>query len=347
MDFSRFKKYLERFVARAQEIDEEFTEDWRAKANRRSVVIIIVVGGIALISYVFFIAPPATFPVGTLVTVPEGSSARETGTLLEQQGVVRNGTAFSIAVTILGADRGVRAGDYLFKEPRTLFSIARAITTGAYGLEPIKIRIPEGATTADMAKLYSAELQRFDSEKFLEKAKPMEGYLFADTYFFLPNATEDVVIRTMRQNFDTNIASLAGDIETFGKPLADVVTMASILEKEAFTMDDRRMIAGVLWRRIKMKMPLQVDAAFLYSLGRTTFSLTKEDLQNKDDPYNTYTHTGLPPTPIGSPSLSSLKAAVTPIDKGYLFYLADHNHITHYAKTYEEHLRNKALYLGS
>jgi len=341
------KRYLERLFRTGEDLEERWTLNWRHQANRRSVLIIIGFGAIALVSYVFLIAPPVSFPVGNLITIPEGATAQEAGRMLEEQGVVRDGTAFSIAVTVLGADRGVRAGDYLFKEPKDLFSIARAITTGAFGLEPIKIRIPEGATTKDMAKLYASQLQRFDEEKFLEEAQPQEGFLFPDTYFFLPNATEEVVLKAMRQNFDTNITSLAGEIESFGKPLKDVVIMASLLEKEARTMQDRRMIAGVLWRRIKIGMALQVDAAFLYSLGRTTFSLTKKDLQDKDDPYNTYVHKGLPPGAIGSPSLSSLRAAVTPIDQGYLFYLADGNHVTHYSKTYEEHLRKKALYLGT
>jgi UPF0755 protein len=347
MLFSHFRKRFERIIATANRLDEEVTINWREQANRRSVLILIAIGAITLISYVFLIAPPRSFPVGNLIAVPEGASAREAGEMLEAQGVVRNGTAFSIAVTILGADRGVRAGDYLFKEPRDLFSLARAITTGAFGLEPIRIRIPEGATTKEMAKVYAAQLQRFDTEKFIEKAQPEEGFLFPDTYFFLPNATEEIVIKAMRQNFDTNIAALAGEIEASGRPLRDIVIMASILEKEAFDHQDRRMIAGVLWRRIKIDMALQVDAAFLYSLGRSTFTLTRQDLQNSDDPYNTYVHKGLPPGAIGSPSLSSLKAAATPIDQGYLFYLADSNHVTHYAKTYEEHLRFKALYLGT
>jgi UPF0755 protein len=347
MDFSRIKRYLERLVAAVNRVDEEVSVNWREQANRRSVIILIALGSIALISYVFLIAPPSSFPTGNLIAVPEGASAKEAGQMLEEQGVVRNGTAFSIAVTILGADRGVRAGDYLFKEPKDLFSVARAITTGAFGLEPIRIRIPEGATTKEMARIYSAQLQRFDAEKFVEKAQPDEGFLFPDTYFFLPNATEDIVIKAMRQNFDTNIAQLAGEIESFGKPLREVVIMASILEKEAFDHTDRRKIAGVLWRRIRIDMALQVDAAFLYSIGRATFTLTKEDLANEDDPYNTYAHKGLPPGAIGSPSLSSLRAAVTPIDEGYLFYLADSNHITYYSKTYEEHMRKRALYIGS
>jgi UPF0755 protein len=345
MDFSRIKRQLERLVAAANRVDEEVSVNWREQANRRSVIIIIAIGSIMLLSYVFLVAPPSSFPTGNLIAVPEGASAKEAGQMLEEQGVVRNGTAFSIAVTILGADRGVRAGDYLFKEPKDLFSVARAITTGAFGLEPIRIRIPEGATTKEMAKIYSSQLQRFDAEKFIEKAQPDEGFLFPDTYFFLPNATEDIVIKAMRQTFDTEIAKLAGEIDAFGKPLREVVIMASILEKEAFDHEDRRKIAGVLWRRIKIDMALQVDAAFLYSIGRATFTLTKEDLANEDDPYNTYVHKGLPPGAIGSPSLSSLRAAVTPIDGGYLFYLADRNHVTYYSKTYAEHLRLKALYI--
>lgn len=346
MDFSSLKRHLERLISAVNRVDDEVITNWREQANRRSVLILITMGAIALVSYVFLIAPPRSFPTGNLIAVPEGASAKEVGALLEAQGVVRNGTAFSLAVTILGADRGVRAGDYLFKEPKPLFSVTRAITTGAFGLEPIRIRIPEGATTREMAKIYVAQLQRFNADAFMQKAQPEEGFLFPDTYFFLPNATEDIVIKAMRQNFDTNIASLAGEIESSGKPLKDIVIMASILEKEAFAHDDRRMIAGVLWRRIKIDMALQVDAAFLYSLGRSTYSLTKDDLANKEDPYNTYVHKGLPPGAIGSPSLSSLRAAATPVDQGYLFYLADRNHVTYYSKTYEEHLRKKELYIG-
>lgn len=320
---------------------------WREHSNRRSMLIILFGGGAALVLYMYVIAPPQTFPTGKLVTVQEGASASEVAQQLKEQGVVRQDISFRAAVILLGRDRGVRAGDYLFKEPKDVIAVARAITTGAYGLEPIRIRIPEGATTKTMAKLYASQLERFDAESFIKKAQPQEGYLFPDTYFFLPNATEDTVIEAMRQNFDTQIESLLGDITKFGKPLNEIVIMASILEKEAHNYQDRQMISGVLWRRMKIGMALQVDAAFLYSLGYTTFDLTKADLANKEDPYNTYANKGLPPGAIGSPSLSSLRAAANPIDKGYLFYLADSNHVTHYSKTYEEHLRLKARYLGT
>ena len=106
------------------------------------------------------------------------------------------------------------------------------------------------------------------------------------------------------------------------------------------------MIAGVLWRRLKLHMPLQVDATFIYILGKSTFQLTTADLK-VDSPYNTYRYPGLPAGPIDSPSLNSLKAAVTPIDMGYIYYLADKNGTTYYSKTYPEHVRKKNVYLGT
>lgn len=326
---------------------QRLAAEWREHSTRRSVVMIVAGGSLALGMYMYAIAPPRDFPIGLLVSVPEGTTAGEIGKILEEQKVIQQSIAFRVSIMLLGRDRDVRAGDYLFKEPKDVISVARVITTGAFGLEPRRFRVPEGATTHEMAKLYSTELQRFDTEKFIAAAQPQEGYLFPDTYFFLPNATADTVLSAMRQNFDEKIAALNEDIVKSGKTLNEVVIMASILEREARIYEDRRMIAGVLWRRLKIDMALQVDAAFLYSIGRSTFTLTKADLRNSDDPYNTYVNKGLPPGAIGSPSLSSLKAAVNPIDKGYLFYLADNSNVTHYSKTYEEHLRLKALYLGS
>lgn len=345
--FQQFRRYAFLAFEWVYTEPQRIALEWREHANRRSMLIILFGGGAALVLYMYVIAPPQEFPTGKLITVKEGATASEVAQILEEQQVVRQSESFRLAVILLGRDRGVRAGDYLFKEPKDVITVARAITTGAYGLEPIRIRVPEGATTKYMAKLYTSQLQRFDADEFIKKAQPQEGYLFPDTYFFLPNATEDTVIEAMRQNFDSQIETLVGDITKFGKPLEEIVIMASILEKEAHNYQDRQMIAGVLWRRLRIDMALQVDAAFLYSLGYTTFDLTKADLANKEDPYNTYANKGLPPGAIGSPSLSSLRAAVNPVDKGYLFYLADSNHVTHYSKTYEEHLRLKARYLGT
>ncbi|MCI0562493.1 MAG: endolytic transglycosylase MltG [Nitrososphaera sp.] len=327
-------------------VQQKFSDRWRQHSNRRTIIVVTLAGLIATLVYLFMIRPPDTFPIGALVSVPEGQSLAQIGQTLEDAGVVRSGVAFRLTAVILGKGREMRAGDYVFKEPRGVFSIARAISIGAYGLEPVRIRIHEGATTRQMAVIFGSQLVRFNQANFLAQATPMEGYLFPDTYFFLPNATESTVIQTMRQNFDAHIATIDPQIKASGRSLEDIVIMASILEREdSAEGDDRRMIAGVLWNRLKNGMALQVDVTFLYTIGKSTFQLTHQDLAS-DSAYNTYIHKGLPPGPIGSPSLNSLLAAVTPIKSDNLFYLADSSGVTHYSKTYQQHLDKKVLYIG-
>jgi UPF0755 protein len=275
--------------------------------------------------------------------VPEGESLQDIATTLYQDGVIRSPLMFRALVVVRGHEKSVHAGDYLFKEPLDIFSVARALSIGQYGLEPARIRIPEGATTKQMAIIFSSQLQRFNPDAFLAQAGPQEGYLFPDTYFFLPNASENTVIEAMRQNFDQKIATIQPQIASSTHSLQDVVVMASILEREAYNTQDRRMISGVLWNRIARGMPLQVDAAFSYTLGKGTFQLTMKDLITPS-PYNTYINKGLPPTAIGSPSLDSLTAAVTPIKSNYLYFLADSHGVTHYCPTYACQLANKARY---
>lgn len=344
MEFS--KRSLEEFFDRVWSELARLSEYWRTHTNRRTILTSIFAGVLAVVFYVSAVEPPNAFPLNTLITIPEGTTLSETAEIFQELRVVRSGTALKIIMTLTGHQRDVHAGDYLFKEPQSVFSVARAIATGAYGLEPARFRVAEGATVREMARLFGTLLERFDEERFLENAQPYEGYLFPDTYFFLPNTTDEQVLSTMRQNFDQHIKPLGEEIVAYGKPLEEVITMASLLEREAHNTLDRRKIAGVLWNRLDRGMLLQVDAAFLYTLGRSTFQLTTADLKS-DDPYNTYVHKGLPPGPIGSPSLNSIRAAVTPVEHDYLFYLADHENITYYSKTYEEHLEKKQLYLGT
>jgi len=338
------EKLLERAFAAYERFSERLSLRWREHANRRTIVILVLVGSLMTVLYLYVIRPPDNFPLNTLVTIEGGATVADAGMSLEESSVVRSGPALRWLIVLLGHEGDVHAGDYLFKEPRDLFSVARAVVIGAYGLEPSRIRIPEGATTKEMALILGSQLLRFDREKFLLEAQPMEGYLFPDTYYFLPNATEELVLRTMRQNFDARTLAIDAQIRESGKPLKDIVIMASLLEREARIMQDRRMIAGVLWNRLQKGMLLQVDAAFLYTLGKGTYQLTTKDLL-ADSPYNTYRNPGLPPGPIGSPSLNSILAAVTPIKHDYLYYLADRLGITHYSKTYAEHLRNKRKYI--
>lgn len=323
----------------------QFGDHWREHTNRRTIIGALIVGALFAAVYLFAIRPPDNFPAGELVTIPEGESLSAIANTLYQNGVIRSPLMFRLIVMVTREDRMLHAGDYLFKEPLSVFSIARRLAQGAFGLEPFRFRIQDGFTTKQMAELYSTVLQRFDKEQFLAKAQPQEGYFFPDTYFFLPNATEDTVMEAMRQNFDTQVVKVTPEIASSTHSLQDIVIMASIVEREARNYEDRQLIAGVLWRRIRLGMPLQADATFLYTLGKGSFDLTLEDLKS-DSPYNTYTHKGLPPTAIGSPSLDSIRATIHSIDKGYLYYLADNTGVTHYSKTYAQHQANERLYLG-
>ena len=316
---------------------------WDLHANRRTVVILVVIGALFTYLYLTVIQPPDAFPLNQLVAVPKGESLEEVANALEDAQVVRSAFALEVVVTLLGNERNVHAGDYLFKEPLDVFSVAHKLAIGAYGLEPTRVRIHEGATIKEMSVLFDKQFERFDADNFLAQTRMQEGYLFPDTYFFLPNVTEDTVIQTMRQNFDAQIAPLLPLIASSTRSLPDIVIMASIIEREARNSADRRMISGVLWNRINRGMALQVDVTFLYTIGKGTFQLTNKDLLTDSD-YNTYMRKGLPPTAIGSPSLDSLQAAVSPTKNDYIYFLADHSGVTHFCKTYACQLANKARY---
>lgn len=340
--FALLKDYFGTF----RRSEQELSYNWKKHANFLSLIIISVAVILAGILYLAIIRAPAAFPVEKLVSVAPGLTLNQVSQRLHEDSVVRSPLTFRMLVKILGNERGVQAGDYLFKEPMDVFSIARAISIGAFGLEARHIRVPEGATTKEMSVIFAGKLERFNQANFLAQAQPLEGYLFPDTYYFLPNATEDMVIQAMRQNFDSRIAEIDALIQSSGRSLEDIVNMASIIEREARIPKDRRLISGALWNRIDRNMALQVDVTFLYTIGKGTFQLTMKDLLS-DSPYNTYVNKGFPPTPIGSPSMDSLIAAANPTKNDYLFYLADNSGITHFSKTYAEHRKKQRFYLGT
>jgi len=337
------KTALEKFFDALDALQKHLSDRWRLHANRRTIVILIILGGLSTYAWVGLIQPPDNFPTDRLVSVPQGEALSQIAQMLYDDGVIRSPFAFKMLMTLFGTTRTAQAGDYLFKEPRDLFTIARAMSVGAFGLEPTKIRLPEGATVKEMATIFSVHLERFNKENFLAQAQSQEGYLFPDTYFFLPNANEGIVIQTLRQNFDSKITSIAPQIASSTRSLSDIVVMASILEREAYNTKDRKLISGVLWNRINRGMPLQVDVTFAYTQGKGTFQITMKDLTTPS-PYNTYINKGFPPTPIGNPSLDSLMAAVEPTPNDYLYFLADRRGVTHYCKTYSCQLANKARY---
>lgn len=308
------------------------------------VSMVIACGFLLTLCYHAFFKPPAAFPHDTIITIESGSSFYDIADTLEESNVIRSPFLLRLFIFLWGNEKGIIAGDYLFLKPENVSHVARRIARGDFELRPVRVTIPEGSTVAQIATLLETSLRAFPTKQFLDLAEEKEGYLFPDTYFFPPNAKPETVIAKMAAIFEDKITTLRNDMDTFGHSLFDIVTMASLLEKEARTKETRRMISGILWKRLQLNMPLQVDAPFLSINGKSSRELTIDDLAI-DSPYNTYKYRGLPKGPIGNPGLEALLDAVTPIQSPYLYYLADKNGVTHYAKTFEEHKHNKELYL--
>ncbi len=288
--------------------------------------------------------PPSDFPAGLVFTVRQNSTLSGTADQLAANHIVRSAVMYKAYVVLLHDGHGIQAGDYLFDAPQSALRVAYRTAYGIEGLPKIKTTIPEGSDAKDISIILGKSIAGFASTTFLSMAKSQEGYLFPDTYYFYKNTTPQQAIESMKSDFDARIATISSSISAFGKPIVDVVKMASIVEKEATSTVDRRIIAGILWKRLADKYPLQVDPPFYYFLGKDSAQLTLDDLA-VDSPYNLYKHTGLPPTPIDSPSLDAILATVTPTDTPYWYYLSDKHGNMHYSATFDGQLVNKAKYL--
>lgn len=293
----------------------------------------------------FYNRPPLDFQKKTFLTIEKGTALSTIADDFEKRKLVRSPFWLKAFVTLRAGSHGAIAGDYFFKERASALRIAERLVRGEYGLEETRIVIPEGLTNKEVAAIFARALPKFSAREFLSLAAKKEGYLFPDTYYFLPNVSASVVIATMEENFDKKISEIEPLVQIFKKPIKDIVVMASLLEKEARTTDTRRRIAGILWKRLRLGLLLQVDAVFPYIFEGKAYDLTTGDLF-VDSPYNTYKYKGLPLGAISNPGSDALRAAVTPIDTPYLYYLSDKNGEMHYAKTHDEHLLNRAKYLG-
>ncbi len=330
--FSRFKKLFKNPFR-------------RRRLNRlRLVQGLSLVIFLVFIVYVLIFSAPSDFSENTMVRIEAGSTLSEVAQDLADQAVIRRPVVFMVLSKLIGNQAGVIAGDYYFSRPPNVVTVANRLVKGKFDIDAIKVTFPEGLTVNDMAVLLDDKLPSFDRQRFVSLAEEKEGFLFPDTYFFSPFSSEADVIKEMRQNFDRQVSDLYPHIATTGRNLKEIVIMASILEKEARTTESRRIISGILWKRIDNDMRLQVDAVFPYIIGKNTFELTTDDLFH-ESPYNTYRHEGLPPGPIANPSRNAIEAALFAENSPFWFYLSDRSGEMHYAITHDDHVRNKNRYL--
>ncbi len=289
--------------------------------------------------------PPEDFPAGDTIHIPKNISLSRVSTILYQKNVILSPFLFK-AIAIVFHDRGrMSAGDYLFKEPANVWTVASRLASGDQGLSRIRITIPEGSTARDITWILLKNIPGFNAPYFAKISASSEGYLFPDTYFFYPNSTPEEIMKSLRETFTDHLDDFSSSIKLSGRKFEDIITMASIVEKEAANTTDRAIIAGILWKRLDMGMPLQVDVPLVYITSNTSGYVSLDDTKI-DSPYNTYKYAGLPRGPISNPGLDSLKAVLNPTKTNYLYYLSDKSGKMHYAVDHEGHVVNREKYLN-
>lgn len=240
--------------------------------------------------------------------------------VLDKEKIINNSNLFNLFGKIFNLK--IKTGDYLFEKNLSIPEIFYQLARGNHKITPTRVTIREGLDNEKISDILDQKLTNFDKNIFLEKARDKEGKLFPDTYFFFPLTTEEEIVNELYNTFILKTKDLKEQIIISGKTLEEILTMASILEGEANGEKDNKIISGILWKRLSINMPLQVDVA-----------------------RETYKEKGLPPKPLNNPGLNSIKASISPIESNYLYYLHDKKGEVHYAKNYEEHKKNINLYL--
>jgi len=287
--------------------------------------------------------------------VDQGSGARQIGTRLAQDGFIADPLYFVFTVWEHGFSSSLKAGTYVLNPGETPERIALDMAQGNVFRDTVTIIVPEGFTVSDIEtacegaglflhatkKLTDLGVSDFKTRySFLADVSDeatLEGYLFPDTYVFERSSSPVGVAEGMLDNFGKKLGELTSRTD-----VSEIVIAASLIQKEVSSLEDMELVSGILWKRIQIGMPLQMDATVVYATGKNI--LSTQDLK-MDSPYNTYLHKGLPPGPIANPGSDALKAALNPTESDYLFYLSKRNGETVFSTTLAEHNAAKQLYL--
>lgn len=291
----------------------------------------------------------------TIVVVPSGATGHQIAELLAQRGVIASPFTFELLARLRGDRSRMQAGQFRFGAHRTQSEVLRQLVEGGQQIA-VWVTIPEGYTDAQIARTLAEH--RLSNEQRLtadfahgtlafprSKTPSLEGYLFPDTYL-IPRGAKPAAIATMlTDQFRLELPKGAGwRAAQLGLTIPQVVTLASLVEREGKVDAERPLIAGVYYNRLRLGMPLQVDASLEYVFKRHKDVITYADLA-LNSPYNTYRHAGLPPTPIANPGLPSLRAAFFPQRSDYLYYVAMGNGRHAFSRTLAEQNANVARYL--
>jgi UPF0755 protein len=325
------------------------------------LILLAAAGGTAAYTWVALARPYKNFPnEGLFVTLPYGASPRLAGRILAREGVIRSAIAFEWYCRWTrrrNGGRGVlKAGDYFFDHAVTAREVFDTLANGRVYVK--SVTVPEGSTVSDIAALLERE-GLIPREAFLAaaqdsslvgdiapKARNLEGFLFPATYPFPRHPTAQDVVAAMVRRFRDTWAQIGAETGPGARSPEEVVTLASLVERETPQAEERPLVAAVFLNRLRLKRPLQCDPTVVYALkleGRGNGPLTIKDLRF-ESPYNTYRHTGLPPGPIANPGEASLRAALKPAKSDYLYFVANTQGGHFFSRTLAEHNRNVRRY---
>jgi UPF0755 protein len=319
---------------------------------------ILLAGMTSMFAAAVFWGPvPEPLPHPIIVVIEAGDNSSQVASRLEASGVLTEASSLVSAARLTGKDRAFQAGRYRFTGGEGVLRVLDRLTNGSTAEE--FVTIPEGLRVRQVASIVArsadvdsaAFVNLVSDTTFIAAVLPaadgeplpatLEGYLLPETYNIYFRMPAEEVVRLMVRHFtDLWDSRLAGPATALGLSRSEVVTLASIVEREAAVADERPVISSVFHNRLKRRMRLESCATVLYALGRYKPRLYERDLQ-VESPYNTYRHAGLPPGPIANPGAASLIAAVNPVDEGYLYFVARGDGTHTFSRTYAEHLRAK------
>ena len=318
------------------------------------LAVLVIAAGVLWFCYQIYFE--RSLPARTAqVIVPRGSTFRDISLQLAASGIIKNPTAFRLYAKLQKADTDVHAGEFRFPAHQTAAQVLQQLRSG--GAQIAKwVTIPEGFTAKQIAQRLqddglgsaSAYADAFMHDTITAggaRTKNLEGYLFPSTYLIPTDATPNSVEQIMTAQFLKELPPHAAQkAHADGLSVPQVVALASLIEREAKADDERPLMAGVYYNRLRLGMPLEVDASIEYALPSHHSVITYGDLKT-NSPYNTYLHQGLPPTPIANPGRASLLAAFNPRPSEYLYYVYKGNGHHAFAKTLAEQNANIAKYL--
>lgn len=315
----------------------------------------------------FYLKRPASGALPVYFSIKEGSSVKKISADLRSAGLIKNNFIFETFVWLSGAQGIFQAGDYNLRPGESMSNLVDALT--AVVVKSHRLTLIEGWTLTDVAGyLKNKGIIKTENEFYALTGRPLadyrktkldyavpdydflsdkpayvglEGYIYPDTYYVLEEDGAKGLLKKALHNFDKKLTSeLRAEIARQGKTIFEIVTMASIVEREVFGFDDRRTVADIFWRRLKLGMPLQADSTVNYVTGSGRARSTYEDLKI-DSPWNTYKYAGLPLGPISNPSIEAIHATVYPKSNNYLYFLTDKEGKIYYARTSAEHTANR------